>query len=208
MKPTDEERKALIYDGVSVSTLGLIFGLHNTEVAKRLTGRVTPVPSKDSYTRYRIRDAAPYLCDLQLDPEEMLKKLSPSKLPPMLQDAFWKAQLSRLKYLQLKGELWSTARVFDVISGAFKVIRLTILMFVDTVEQRTQLSDEQRRIVQELGDGLLASLEKALEDEFRGYVPPDDEHGPPITDPIVGRAEGTTDEQEPALATSDYDPFD
>ena len=80
--------------------------------------------------------------------------------------------------------------MFDVISGAFKVLRLTILMFVDTVEQRTQLSDEQRRIVQELGDGLLASLERTVEEHFADYKPADDEHGTPLTqEALVGELE-------------------
>lgn len=214
--PSTEDQLSFIYDGVTVTTLGQIFGLDHKDVNKRLNGRVQPVPTKDKYIRYRIRDAAPFLCEMRVDPEEMLKSLSPSKLPPGLQDAFWKAQLSRQKYQKERGELWSTARVFDVVSGAFKVLRLTIMMFVDTVEQRTQLSAEQRRIVQELGDGLLASLETAVEEHFKDYKPTDDEHGTPLTrDALVG--DDDRDLQELASRTelayrarevAEVDPFD
>jgi hypothetical protein len=199
--PNTEFQVNFIYDGVPATTLGEIFGLDHKDVVRRLSGRVQPIPnSKDKYVRYRIRDAAPYLCEMQVNPEEMLerlKKLSPAKWPSALQDAFWKAQLSRQKYHKERGELWSTTRVFEVISSAFKVIRLTILMFVDTVEQRTQLTDEQRRIITELGDGLLATLEKTLRDEFADHKPAPDEHGVPLTDQAVEFRNETVEEVDP-----------
>lgn len=180
-----EDAQMLIYDGVPVSTLGEIFGLDHKEVNKRIVGRVSPVASKtgrDKALKYRIRDAAPYLCEMKHDPEELIKSLSPSKLPPALQDAFWKAQNSRQKWEENRGDLWRTERVFEVVSSAFKVIRLTILMFTDTVSQRTILTDEQRRIITELGDGLLEMLVERLKEEFGKYQPPADEHGTPLTE--------------------------
>jgi hypothetical protein len=195
--PRSEDLQQAINDGLPITTLGEIFKLDHKEVARRLAGRVTPLPSKDKYTRYRIRDAAPYLCEITTDPEELIKRLSAMKLPPALQDAFWKAQLSRQKYESARGELWSTSRVFDVISSAFKVIRLTILMFTDTVEQRTELNPDQRRIIQELGDGLLQSLNKTLQDEFAFYVPAPDEHGAPLSDQEVVSAPADDEEEDP-----------
>jgi hypothetical protein len=187
-----EEIQALIYDGLPVTTLGEIFGLDHKAVNARIAGRVQPVRSgdpKNKVLKYRIRDVAPYLCELKTDPEELIKSLSPSKLPPALQDAFWKAQNSRQKYEENRGDLWRTARVFEVVSGAFKVIRLTLMMFTDTVSQRTALTVEQRRIIQELVDGLMASLKKALTDHFAFYEPQRDEHGMPLTEhELIGDA--------------------
>jgi hypothetical protein len=173
------DAQALIYDGLPITTLGEVFGLDHKEVKKRLTGRVQPVDPKKM--TYRIRDAAPFLCEMKMDPEEMIKNLSPSKLPPALQDAFWKAQNSRQKWEENRGDLWRTTRVFEVVTGAFKVIRMTLLMFSDTVSQRTSLTEEQRRIIQELADGLMKSLKQALVDEFTFYEPKDDEHGMPLS---------------------------
>lgn len=199
--PNTVDAVNFIYDGVPATTLAEIFGLDHKEVNKRIAGRVEPVKSKDKYVRYRIRDVAPYLCEMKIDPEEMIKNISPSKLPPALQDAFWKAQLSRQKYQKERGDLWNTERVFKVVSDAFKVIRLTILMFVDTVEQRTQLSDEQRRIIQQLGDGLLESLEKAVRESFVGYEATENEHGTPLTESISL----PSDEEEEEI--EEVDPF-
>ena len=179
----DNDLQEAIYDGCTITTLGEIFGLEHKEVKKRVVGKVPPVlPQKGKFVRYRIKDAAPFLVDSKIDPEELFKNLSPSKWPPALQDAFWKAQNSKQKWEENRGDLWRTKRVFEVISSAFKIIRMTILMFVDTVGQRTELSQEQRRIIQELGDGLLESLSKALIDEFAFYDPSEDEHGAPLTE--------------------------
>lgn len=196
-KATSTEQLALIYDGVTVTTLSQIFDMDHKEVNKRVVGRVTPVSeSNGRYAKYRIRDAAPYLIDHKVDPEEYLKNLSPTKLPPALQDSFWKAQLSRQKYEENKKDLWRTARVVEVVASAFKVVRLSILMFADNVQQQTELSEQQRRIIQGLTDGLLAELHRSLVDEFEMYVPAPDEHGQPLTD-AHGEAEGTDDDSEP-----------
>jgi hypothetical protein len=197
-----EDAQAIIYDGVPITTLGEIFGLDHKEVNKRLVGRVSPVPNKtakDRVLKYRVRDAAPYLCELKQDPEELIKSLSPSKLPPALQDAFWKAMNSRQKYEENRGDLWRTERVFEVVSSSFKIIRLTVLMFVDTVSQRTKLTEEQRRILTELGDGLLKMLAENLRDEFALYVPAPDEHGKPLTEQELhpDAAAATEEEDDP-----------
>jgi hypothetical protein len=195
------DAQAIIYDGVPVTTLGEIFGLDHKEVKKRIHGRVQPVDAKKM--TYRIRDAAPFLCDLKMDPEEMIKSLSPSKLPPALQDAFWKAQNSRQKWEENRGDLWRTHRVFEVVTGAFKVVRMTLMMFTDTVSQRTSLSEEQRRIMQELIDGLMASLKQKLVDEFTFYEPQADEHGMPLSAQKLAGQES----DEEALELAEQDPF-
>lgn len=191
-----------IYDGVTITTLGEIFSLEHKEVKKRLIGKCPPAPSKDKFVRYKIKDAAPYLIDSKIDPEEFFKNLSPSKWPPALQDAFWKAQNSKQKYEQNRGDLWRTARVFTVVTGAFKIIRMTILMFVDTVSQRTELTPEQRAIIQSLGDGLLETLNKVLKDEFALYSPAPDEHGAPLHESEL------IAEVEEEVAGAGVDPFE
>lgn len=191
-----EDLQHAIYDGVTLTTLGEIFGLDHKEVKKRIVGRVKSHGGVKNPI-YRIRDAAPYLCEIKTDPEEMIKSLSPSKLPSALQDAFWKAQISRQKYEENRGDLWRTQRVFEVISSAFKTIRLTVLMFVDTVSQRTEMSLEQRRIIQELGDGLLESLVTKLREEFALYDPPEDEHGMPLGEQELKAVQQQEEEVDP-----------
>lgn len=200
------DAQAIIYEGVAITTLGEMFGLDHKEVKKRLIGKVQPVDQKK--LTYRVRDAAPYLVELKTNPEEMIKSLSPSKLPPALQDAFWKALNSRQKYEENRGDLWRTERVFEVVSGAFKVIRMSLMMFEDTIDQRTALSPEQRRIIRELVDGLMLSLRDKLRDEFTFYTPSDDEHGIPISESVAASSARLTETGEVVEGDdAEEDPF-
>lgn len=200
--PRSEPDVSAILHGVTATTLGQIFGLDPKDVQKRIVGKVAPVSTQSNYLKYRIRDAAPYLIELKVNPEEYIKSLSPAKLPPPLQDAFWKAQLSRQKYEEQRGDLWRTRRVFEVVSTAFKACRLTVLMFNDTVEQRTELTDQQREVIQELSDGLLGSFVKALDEAFAGYEPKDDEHGMPLGEQVLIEAPEAPELDTDAIASA------
>jgi hypothetical protein len=194
----------IVHGGVSIATLGEIFLLDHREVKKRIVGKVPHISGTAATGhRYRVREAAPYLVEGIIDPSELFERLSPSKWPPVLQDAFWKAQNNKQKWEENRGDLWRTERVYEVISEAFKEIRLTVLMFADTISQRSELTAIQRSIVQELGDGLLASLGQRLTEHFAFYDSKPDEHGESL-DQAQAKAlhadDATTDEEEDPFA--------
>jgi hypothetical protein len=179
--PHNIEQLDLVHGGLPVTTLAQIFGLDTKDAQRRLVGKAMPVEDvKSKIVKYRLRDAAPHLIDVKFDVEAAIKKLPPSKIPPSLQDAFWKAQLSRQKFESNRGDLWATHRVIEIMATAFKTVRMQILMFVDTVQQREELSDPQRQLIEKLSDELLSGLQKSLVEEFELYAPPPDEHGAPI----------------------------
>jgi hypothetical protein len=74
--------------------------------------------------------------------------------------------------------------VQQVVAGLFKTVRQRIVLFADTVERQTSLTEEQRRIVQAMGDGLLDDIHRAIIEQFKNYDPESDrdeifENGPP-----------------------------
>lgn len=193
-KASSENELGFIHEGVTVTVLAQIFGLDHKDVNRRLIGKITPMnQGVGSYMKYRIRDAAPYLIDLQVNPEELIKSLSPSKLPPALQDAFWKAQLSRQRYDENRGDLWRTPRVIEVLTTAFKVIAMTIRTASDNIGQQTKLTDDQRKIIERMMDGLLEELNRALIEEFEMYVPAEDEHGAPLGNQTIKAVDDAED---------------
>lgn len=196
LRSVDAER--LISGGVSPTELADMFGMTPKEVRTKLAhAGVDPVGNSEP-ARYRVRDAAPFLCEIRADSDELvaqIMKLPPAKWPANMQDAFWKAQHNKLKYEELRGDLWRTDRVRTVLAETFKVIRLTILMFVDTVAQRTELTDQQRHIIQQLGDGLLSDLNDKLKENFQNYEPTPDEHGDPVGALPNEEAEGDEEEE-------------
>jgi hypothetical protein len=174
--PQSQDQLDMLYGYVTVTALAAIFALDPKQVNKRLVGKVTP-NAEGKVLRYRIRDAAPHLVDFKFDVEDAIKKLPPSKIPPALQDAFWKAQLSRQKFEENRGDLWRTSQVIKVMGTAFQIMRMQIMMFRDTLQHQTDLTDRQVKLVDKMSDDLLLSLRKALVDEFELYVPSTDEHG-------------------------------
>lgn len=175
MKTSDELK--IVHIGATPSELGMMFGMSPQEVNRRIVGKVVPVKTEHKLPRYRVGDAAPFLCNVEFDVEEYLKGLSPKKMPPSLQKAFWSALRERQDYEENRGDLWRTARVVEVFGEVAKSINMTALMFEDTVSQKTELSAEQRRIIIELSEGLRTATKLALVDRFKNYRPAEDEHG-------------------------------
>lgn len=175
MKTSDELK--IVHIGATPSELGMMFGMSPQEVNRRIVGKVVPVKTEHKLPRYRVGDAAPFLCNVEFDVEEYLKGLSPKKMPPSLQKAFWSALRERQDYEENRGELWRTARVVEVLGEVFKSISMTAQMFEDTVSQQSELTPEQRRIIIELSEGLRIAAKASLVDRFKNYRPADDEHG-------------------------------
>ena len=157
---TLEEKQAL-YDGVSISTLATMFGKENRDVSYAIRS-VKPNGMIDSRPVYRIKDVAGFLVDPVINVEEYLSKLNPKKLPPALQKDFWAAQQSKIKVELLRGEMWRTDEVTAVLSEVLKNLKQGILLFSDTVEARTDITEKQRVAINELADGLLNELHSRL----------------------------------------------
>ena len=157
-----QEQWLAIYDGVSVSQLSAIFGKDDRTITK-LIRHVKPSGKRGKNNIYPIREAARYLVEPVIDEETFIKTLTRTQdLPPYLQKEFWAAQLNRQKYQIQEGELWPTDKVLSVFNEVFKRLKMTIRLFEDTIEARTELTPAQRKIVREMSDGLLDSLRKSL----------------------------------------------
>lgn len=177
----DPEKNAVLFHGATVTDLANIFGGSQTDVQRKIAGKVTPVTGPGvTPIRYAIRDAAPYLVPQTTDAaaiERAIMRMSPAKLPPQLSDTFWKAQRARLQYQEEAGELWKTERVVEALAEAFKPAAMAIKMFKDTVGQEHTLTPAQAECLVTLSDGLLATLHRSLVEKFAAYTPAPDEHG-------------------------------
>lgn len=177
----DPEKNAVLFHGATVTDLANIFGGSQTDVQRKIAGRVSPVTAPGvTPVRYSIRDAAPHLVPQVIDAaalERAIARMSPAKLPPALSDTFWKAQKARLEYQERAGELWKTERVVEVLADAFKPAAMAVKMFKDNLAQEHVLTPEQAEHVVRMSDSLLAAMHGALVERFKDYVPAPDEHG-------------------------------
>lgn len=165
-KTLDADSKAIIYEGVSVSQLGHIFGIDNRTVTRKING-LAPCGTRVGYPIYSLKDAAAYLVEPKGDIGEHIKKMNHRDLPPMLLKEFWTGQNARLKFEEDQGDLWRTEHVIEHEAEVYKTLRMTLLLTRDRIERETELTDKQRSIIDNTIDGALGDLYESLINRFQ-----------------------------------------
>lgn len=161
-KRLDAKTKAMIYEGVSVSQLGLLFGQDNRTVAKRLA-TVLPCGTRAGFPIYSIAEAAPYLCKIPAEEiDRRIRTMNHEDLPPLLTKNYYAGKRERLRYEEETGNLWHTEDVLAHIAEAFKTCRTELLLLSDAVEREMALPERARSILKGLIDGCMENLRKSL----------------------------------------------
>ncbi len=166
----DAESRAMLYDGVSVNQLAVIFGIRANDVAARLGGVRSVGVGRQGNPLYRIADAAPRLVKIPVTEEmiiDYLGKLNPKSLPPLLNREFWNGMLTRVKYREQVGEMWLTPDILQSASDAFQSLRMSLLLIPDQLRADTDISDAHLSVVQNVIDTALEAARERLVDTFR-----------------------------------------
>lgn len=150
-------------NGVSITFLANFFG----QAKEHISAKMANVPvvgrtSKGSPT-YDSKEAFSRLA--RPSPEQVMeyvKKMRPNDLPPIMQKEFWDAALKRQKWEREAGELWRTEEIAEAMAEVFKTLRMTIMLFSDTVARETGITNRQREIITALSDQLLDDLRMSL----------------------------------------------
>lgn len=150
-----------VFAGVTRTWLADVFAMDPTTVKKKLANCPTK-GKRGGNPVYELRLAAQYLVPPRVDIAQFIKSMRPNDLPPILQSAYWDAQKKRQDWEINAGELWRTEKVIETLSETFKLIKTSVNLFADTVEQETGLSDRQREIITKLTDGLMDDIHNAL----------------------------------------------
>lgn len=170
-KPKDEVTSDLLATGeASMAQLAQLFRTDAKTLPRRLR-RLKPVATRSGVKVYSIRDAAAYLVKPGYSIEQYIRNMHPNELPPGLSKEFWAALQGRQRYETQAGDLWPTAQVVEALAEAFKQARMTILLFPETVERETGVTDAQRKVLRRLTDGLIDDLRESLVKRFEGYEP-------------------------------------
>lgn len=147
----------LVYGGVSAAWLAHVFGGDKNTIKKKLA-KCEVAGKNGSTPLYRIKDAAAWLIPPKVDIMTYIKGLRPQDLPPVLNDAYWGAMRKRQVVLKEAGDTWATNDVLRVFGEAALRIKSTVQLWVDELERVHGLSDEQRRILVQMSDGLLEDV--------------------------------------------------
>lgn len=168
VKPTsefDDQSRAMLFDGASISQLATLFGYDNRTVTKRIFG-LKPCGKRQGHPVYSVREAAPYLVDPIGDIEAHIKKMNHRDLPPLLLKEFWNGQMARLKFEKEQGYHWPTDEVHGHFASVFQTFRTRILLAVDLVEREAEMTDRQRNACKRILDTLMADIRLELIERF------------------------------------------
>lgn len=170
-KARDEVTSDLLTTGeASMAQIAQLFRTDAKTLPRRLR-RLKPTHSRAGTNVYSIRDAAAYLVKPGYSIEQYLRTMHANDLPVGLMKEFWAGQKSRQGYEMQAGDLWPTAAIVEALAEAFKQARMTILLFPETIERETGISDAQRKVFRRLVDGLIDDLRESLVKKFEDYEP-------------------------------------
>jgi hypothetical protein len=161
----DETSNVIMYEGANLSQLSVLFRMDHRVLVEKLH-QCPPTGVRNGTSIWRIDVAAPYLVRPMFDIEEYVRKMNPTDLPKMLSKEFWSAQKIKQEVQEREGNLWQTERVVRAIGGVMKIVKNSVRLFVDAVDRQSELNEAQRRILKNLGDGLLNEAYRNVVKEF------------------------------------------
>lgn len=166
----DVATQALIYDGASVNQIAAMFGMNNTEVARKLRS-LAPSGSRSGYPIYAIKDAAEYLLKPRVDVEEYIRKVGMKDLPTTLQKDLWAALNGQLKFEKEQATVFRDERVMEAWAEWHKTVRMQLLLAPDAAEREGKMTPEAYAWLRQYIDGVLRTLKEAVEDTMRKMTP-------------------------------------
>lgn len=163
-------KASLIYEGATVSELKYMFGKTHSDIKAALDG-LAPTGHRGAFAIYSVREAAKRIVTPDVSNEadliERIAKLSPDKLPDKLRKSVWDAKIAQQTFETRSKDLWPTEDIVTLAGDAFKAMRLSLLLFPDTLEREAGMNERQRQVVQRLVDGILDDMRSKLVDVFQ-----------------------------------------
>lgn len=163
-QPADDdwEDAGTFYSGVTVNYLCQAFNMAPITVKKKLAHCPIKFKSPGGLVKYDLPTAASYLVKPRFDIATYIRGMKPQDLPPILQAAYWDAQKKRQDWELNAGDLWPTEKVVAVLADTFKLIKTSVMLFSDSLEQEHGLNEAQRATLTSMADGLMDEVHNSL----------------------------------------------
>lgn len=144
---------------VSQNWLAEFFEMEPTTVRKRLKNRC-PVAGIAGQNRevYLFHEAIQFLVKPQMTPEQFVKTLNSVDMPPGVNNAFWTAQRTRIRYKLEAQDAWDTEDVLRFLGNTAMELKDALTMSVEEMRQRAKLSDEQCALFETMLDEMRESI--------------------------------------------------
>lgn len=166
-KIQNEEDQMIVYVGANITQLSQIFNVPEQQIRAKLADNdVKPDGVRRGVPIWKIKNAAPYIVKPMGNMQEYLQNASPNDLPPKLTKEFWAGMRAKQEYEVRAGQLWHTTEVIKKVSALMKLVKQSAQLFSDSVERTTELTDRQKKILEQLKDAMLNDLHKKVLENF------------------------------------------
>lgn len=167
LKNLDEQSQVAIYHGLNISQMSKLFEMDRRDLIEKIERHgIKPTGKNGGHAIYKLKEVMPAIVKPMYDIEEYLKRMHHNDLPKHLTKEFWAGLRSRQEYELKAGNLWPTEKVVSEVGELFKLVKMSALLATDTVERQVELSEEQRKIIKDIMDGMLRDLHKTVIDKF------------------------------------------
>lgn len=167
IKGLDAESSVMVYQGLNLSQMTQIFECDRRDLTQKIEAAgIKPCGMSGGYAIYKLKDVMPVVVKPVYDVESYLRNMHPNELPKHLAKEFWAGQRSKQEYELKAGNLWPTEKVVSEVGELFKLVKMSALLAMDTVERQVELTEEQRSIIKRLMDGMLIDLHRTITDKF------------------------------------------
>lgn len=144
--------------GVTIPWLVQAFSIPRNRVERMLTGCPVERLQKNGGKIYDFATAAAYLVKPRVNIREYLESLEPKDMPERLRSEYWRARMLEQKARKEAGTLWRDEDVQEAFGEIFKLIKDTAILWTDTLDETTGLTDEQVGIVDNLVHQMLSQI--------------------------------------------------
>ena len=167
----------MIAEGIGVADLSQLMGMSQQEVKAALQF-TRPMRGAQMRTAVYSTWEALAAFRVQQNTDEMLEqqimRMKPTQLPVGLQAEFWSAQRKRHEYQEAVGQLWRTPAVQRAIADLLKIVRTSMGLMVDNIDQQTALTPRQREIIRSVADATLGEAKELIGEQFKTWESIDD----------------------------------
>ena len=149
--------------GVTINWLAQAFTIPRKQVESKLSQCPVLRAAANGTKVYDFRDAVPFLVKPRIDLRRYLNSLEPKDLPEQLRSEFWSARLKEQKARLNARQLWRDEDVQEAFGAIFKLIKDTVQLWTDSIDETTGITDDQREVLDELARNLLAEIGNTIE---------------------------------------------
>lgn len=172
MRTIDDESAIALYHGLNLSQMARLFEMDKRDITAKLEqNNIKPVGMNMGVPIYKLKEVMPVVVKPLYDIETFLRRMNPNDLPKHLSKEFWAGQRAKQEYELRNGDLWPTTKVVSEVGELFKLVKMSALLAVDSVERQVELTDEQRNIIKRTMDGMLVDLHRTVVEKFSSREP-------------------------------------